>query len=521
MSGNPTMKDYIEVLRQKRRRLRELVPAEKIDQVHRQGRLTARERVEALVDKGTFVEQYAFAEATSNDFGMEAKKVPGDGAIVGHGELEGRVVYLGANDSLIMGGSGASSHIRKLAKTIDLAARTGRPYIQLTDCSGGRIQEGLNIFSYAGSVFHSHTQASGVVPQIAAILGRCAGFGVYGPALMDFIFVVEGSGEMFITGPNVLKEVTGEEITFDALGGAKVCTGVNGVADFRVADEEECFREIRRLLSFLPSSNRELPPLVRSGDDPDRLAPELEEVVPANPNRPFDMLKVIRLIVDDGEFMEVKKDWARNIIVGFGRFDGQPVGIVANQPSALAGTLTIDSSDKSSRFVRFCDAFNLPLIFLVDTPGYLPGVQQEHGGIIRHGAKLLHAYSEATVPKITVVVRKCYGGGHSAMAGHKEHGTDMVFAWPTAEFAIMGAYQAVKLLYRRKLAQAEDPEAFLAEKMEEYRNLFANPYRHASTMCLDDVIEPAETRLRIIRGLRATRGKQEPAVARKHSNIPM
>ena len=492
-----------------------------IEKRHSKGMMTARERIANLVDTDSFVEQYAFAETISTEFDIKKKSALGDGCIVGHAEIDEKSVFIGVNDGMVMGGSGASTHIRKLVKTIDLAVKKGKPYLQLTESSGGRIHEGLNVFSYAGSVFYSHTMASGKIPQICAIMGRCAGFGVYGPALMDFIFIVDEIGEMFITGPKVIKAVTGEEISFKGLGGAEICSKISGVADFRVKNEKECFVQIKRLLSFFPSNNLEMPPIKKGIDDPDRMTPELENIVPAIINQSYNMLMLIKVIVDDSDFMEVKAEWAKNIITGFARFDGQPVGIVANQPDTLAGTLTIDSSDKSARFVRFCDAFNIPLLFLVDTPGYLPGIKQEHEGIIRHGAKLLHAYCEATVPKITVVVRKCYGGGHSAMAGHKEHGTDMVFALPTAEFAVMGANQAVSLLYRKEIQKSQNPESFIKEKINEYEKLFSNPYRHASTMCIDDVIEPKETRIRIIKALKVIKEEKINRNKTMHTNIPL
>jgi len=515
------MKEAIQKLRERRTQAYSAAGAEKIAEARQKGLMTARERVEALLDPGTFHEQYLFAETISREFGLDRKRYPGDGAIVGFGEIDQRRVFVTANDSLVMGGSGASSHIRKLSQTIDQAVKMGSPFIQLNDSSGGRIQEGTDKTSYAGSVFYSHTQASGIIPQITAIMGRCAGYAVYGAALTDFVFIVDGLGEMFITGPAVIREITGEEISFADLGGAKVCTQVNGAADFRVANERECFQQIRRLLSFFPSNYKELPP-DRPTDDPvDRSASELEDIVPSNPWKAYDIKKVIRKILDGEDFMEVKPDFAKSIVVGFGRVGGQSIGVIANQPMFLGGSLTVDSSDKSARFLRFCDAFNIPLLFLVDNPGYLPGVQQEHTGIIRHGAKLLYAFCESTVPKVAVVIRKAYGGGHWAMGGHKSHGTDIIFAWPTAEFAIMGAEQAAKLLYSRELKTATDPTALLQEKIREYRDLFANPYRQAQTMCIDDVIEPGETRLKVIQAFRALKSKHEEKLPRKHGNIPL
>lgn len=520
MAKNEDMQESIRELQRRRSLAHSAAGEEKIAEVHRKGLLTARESVEALLDPGTFCEQYLFGETISREFGLDKKRYPGDGAIVGAGEIAKRLVCVVANDSLIMGGTGASTHVRKWAQTIDQAAKIGCPYIQLSDSPGGRVQEGTNITSYAGSYFYSHTRASGVIPQITAIMGRCAGGAVYGAALCDFVFIVDGLGEMFITGPAVIREITGEEVSFSDLGGARVCTEISGTADFLVASEKECFDQIRRLLSFLPANNRETPPYVRSDDPIDRPVAELESIVPTNPLMAYDIRRVIKKILDNEDFMEVKANFAKNIVIGFGRMGGQSIGIVANQPIFLGGALSIDSSNKSARFIRFCDAFNIPLLFLVDTPGYLPGLREEHGGIIRHGAKLLYAFCEATVPKVSVVIRKSYGGGHWAMGGLKAHGTDFVFAWPSAEFAIMGAQQAIKLLYRRELEAAADPALLLQEKMNEYRALFSNPYRQAQTMCIDDVIEPAETRSKIIQSFKRLRGKREEKVSRKHGNPP-
>ena len=521
MAKDLGMEEAIQKLRERKSQAKGAAGEQKIRDLHQKGLLTARERLEALLDPGTFCEQYPFAETIGRDFGLYRKRYPGDGAIVGWGSIDGQRVYVTANDSLIMGGSGSSTHIRKLSLTIDQAVKNGSPLIQLNDSSGGRIQEGADKTSFALSVFYSNVQASGVVPQITAIMGRCAGYAVYGAALTDFVFIVDGLGEMFITGPAIIREITGEEITFDKLGGARVCTQVNGAADFLVASEQECFQQIRRLLSYFPPNYRELPPDRPSGDPEDRLVPELEDLVPSNPQRAYDIRRVINKIVDGGDFMEAKPDFAKNIVIGFARLGGMSIGIVANQPMFMGGSLTVDSSDKSARFIRFCDAFNIPLLFLVDTPGYLPGIQQEHTGIIRHGAKLLYAFCESTVPKVAVVLRKSYGGGHWAMGGHNYHGTDIAYAWPTAEFAIMGAEQAAKLLYSRELKAAADPAALLQEKVREYRDLFANPYRLAQTMCIDDVIEPGETRLRLINAFRSLKGKKEKKPSRRHGNIPV
>ena len=521
MAKDLGMEEAIQRLRERKSQAKGAAGEQKINDLHQKGLLTARERIEALLDPGTFCEQYPFAETIGRDFGLDRKRYPGDGAIVGWGSIDGQRVYVTANDGLIMGGSGSSTHIRKLSLTIDQAVKNGSPVVQLNDSSGGRIQEGADKTSFAGSVFYSNVQASGVVPQITAIMGRCAGYAVYGAALTDFVFIVDGLGEMFITGPAIIREITGEEISFNDLGGAKACTQINGAADFLVANEQECFQQIRRLLGYFPPNYREVPPDRPSADPGDRLIPELEDMVPSNPQRAYDIRKVIKMIVDEGDFMEAKSDFAKNIVTGFARLGGMSIGIVANQPMFMGGSLTVDSSDKSARFIRFCDAFNIPLLFLVDTPGYLPGIQQEHTGIIRHGAKLLYAFCESTVPKVAVVIRKSYGGGHWAMGGHNSHGTDIAYAWPTAEFAIMGAEQAAKLLYSRELKAAADPAALLQEKIREYRDLFANPYRLAQTMCIDDVIEPGETRLRLIKAFCSLKGKKEKKPSRRHGNIPL
>ena len=521
MAKDVETQEAIQRLRERRAQAYAAAGVEKIAERHRKGLLTARERVEALLDPGTFQEQYLFAETICQDFGLDKKRYPGDGAIVGFGLIDKRLVSVTANDSLIMGGSGSSSHARKIAETIDQAVKIGCPLIQLNDSSGGRIQEGTDKASYSKAILYSNVQASGVIPQITAIMGRCAGFAVYGAALTDFVFIVDGLGEMFITGPAIIREVTGEEISFADLGGARVCTRINGAADFLVANENECFEEIRRLLSFFPSNYRESP-ADRPTDDPfNRPVPQLEDILPSNPQKAYDIRRVIEKILDDEDFMEVKKDFAKNIVVGFGRMGGQSIGVVANQPMFLGGCFTVDSSDKSARFIRFCDAFNIPLLFLEDTPGYLPGVKQEYAGIIRHGAKHLYAFCESTVPKVTVVIRKAYGGGHWAMGGNKSHGTDIIYSWPNAEFAIMGAPQAAKLLYRRELKASAEPEVLLQQKIKEYRDLFANPYRQAATMNIDDIIEPAETRFKVIQAFQALKGKREAKPPRRHGNIPL
>lgn len=485
------------------------------------GKLTARERIDLLLDPGSFEEVYTFAQTLCTDFGLDEKSCLGDGLTTGFGAIDGRRVAVLAHDVTVLGGSGTCTHLRKWCDIIDTAARVGIPVIQLNDSGGGRVQEGFRYLSFSGSVFYSNTQASGVVPQITAILGRNAGHGVYGAALTDFIFMVDGIGEMYITGPVVIKSVTSEEISYEDLGGAKVHTRATGVADLRFPTEKECLQNIRKILSFLPQNWREKAPSVVCKDDPRRADPALNNILPASHQQVYDMKRIIRLIVDDNEFFELKPEFARNIIIGFARFGGRSVGIIANQPLHLAGCLTVDSSVKSSRFVRFCDAFNIPMLFLVDTPGYLPGVDQEHSGIIKHGAKLLYAVCEATVPKISVVIRKAYGGGNMAMGGHKEHGMDFVFSWPTGEFAIMGAEQAAALLYRKEIHEAHAPEELLRQKVEEYRERFANPYYYASSMNVDDVIAPEETRWRVISGLNILDGKVRSRKEFRHGNMPL
>jgi len=515
------MEKYLKKLRQMREKAVLGGGKEQIEKQHAQGKYTARERLEKLLDPGSFHETGMMAETICTDFGLDKKRFLGDALVSGYGKINGRRVSLFASDATVMGGSGQSSHIRKIVEAIDNAGKFGIPLIQLYDSSGGRVQEGHGQIAFSGSNFQSHTEVSGVVPQISAILGRCAGFAVYASALTDFVIMVDPIGEMYITGPRIIKEVTGEEISLADLGGAKVHAQITGCADFRVKSEEECFELIKRLLSYIPSNCQEQPPVVDSRDDPERMDEELEKIVPPDPKKSYGMHKVILRLVDNGEFLEVKREFARNIITGFARMNGKPVGIVANQPTVYAGSLSVDSSDKSARFIRFCDAFNIPIITLIDTPGYLPGVKQEHMGIIRHGAKLLYAFCEATVPKISVVIRKGYGGGLFALGGHKMHETDMVMAWPNAEFAVMGAEEAVELLYRKELSNAEGRDELKKRMVEEYREKFANPYYVASRMVIHDVIEPRETRKKIIASIEYSFGKRTPRLWKKHGNMPL
>lgn len=494
--------------------------AEKIKKQHESGKMTARERIGMLLDKGSFVEIDAFVESRSIEFDMQKKKVPGDGVVTGYGTIDGRLVCLAAQDFTVIGGSLGEMHAQKITKVMDMAMKMGVPFISINDSGGARIEEGIDALKGFGEIFYRNTLASGVIPQISVIMGPCAGGAVYSPAITDFVFMVENTSQMFITGPQVIKAVTGEDVTFEALGGAAVHSGISGVAHFKCASEKECLEDIKKLLSFLPDNNLSGVPAYKCNDDVNRLADELDDIVPEESNKPYDMLEVIKGVVDNGAFFEVHKEYAQSIIVGFGRIGGSTIGIVANQPKVLAGVLDINSSDKAARFVRFCDAFNVPIVSFTDVPGYLPGVSQEHGGIIRHGAKLLYAYSEATVPKINVIVRKAYGGAYIAMSS-RHLGADMVFSWPSAEIAVMGPDGAANIIFRKEINQADDPDAARAARIEEYRNKFSNPYIAASRGYVDDVIEPATTRPRLASALQMLAGKRENRPAKKHGNIPL
>ncbi|HWQ14984.1 MAG TPA: acyl-CoA carboxylase subunit beta [Roseiflexaceae bacterium] len=514
-----TTKERIEDLRRRREQARTTDPQAAARQ-HARGKLTARERVERLLDPGSFVELDAFAVHRATAFGMDRQKPLGDGVITGHGTIDGRPVCLFSQDFTVFGGSLGEVFAEKICKVMDLALRMGVPCIGLNDSGGARIQEGVVSLGGYAEIFYRNVLASGVIPQISLIAGPCAGGAVYSPAMTDFILMVKGSSQMFITGPDVIKTVTGEEVGFEELGGAMTHNARSGVAHFAAEDEDEAFAQLRTLLSFLPANNLEDPPAIPPTDDPQRMQDALQTIVPDNPRKAYDMLQVIELVMDEGSFFEVQPFYARNIIVGFARLDGQAVGVVANQPAHLAGTLDIDSSIKAARFVRFCDAFNIPLVTFVDVPGFLPGTQQEYGGIIRHGAKLLYAYCEATVPKLTVITRKAYGGAYDVMAS-KHIRADFNFAWPTAEIAVMGVDAAVRIIFRKELAQAQDPASRQAELAEDYQNRFANPYIAAERGYLDDVIEPRETRPALIRALRLARSKRQNLPPRKHGNIPL
>jgi propionyl-CoA carboxylase beta chain len=514
------VKEPLEELRAREAAALEGGGAERRQAQHDRGKLTARERLDLLLDPGSFVEIDAFVTHRSRDFGLEDQRIPGDGVVTGHGTVDGRTVWVFSQDFTVFGGSLSEAHAEKICKVLDLALKTGHPVVGLNDSGGARIQEGVASLGGYAEIFLRNTLASGVVPQISAILGPCAGGAVYSPAITDFVCMVEGVSYMFVTGPNVVKTVTHEEVSFEDLGGAEVHATKSGVAHFSFPDEPACLAEIRRLLSYLPANNREDPPLVDGGDDPDRECPALRDAVPENPNKPYDVHSVIREVIDRDSFLEVHAGFAPNLVVGFARLGGRPVGVVANQPAVLAGVLDIDASVKGARFVRFCDAFNLPLVTFVDVPGFLPGTAQEWGGIIRHGAKLLYAYCEATVPKLTVILRKAYGGAYDVMSSKHIRG-DLNLAWPTAEIAVMGPKGAVEVLMRREIAAAEDPAALVEERTEEYRQRFAHPYIAAERGYVDAVIDPAETRRRLVRGLAALGTKRDANPPRKHGNLPL
>jgi propionyl-CoA carboxylase beta chain len=507
-------------LRERVRRAEEGGGAERQERQHRDGKLTARERVELLLDEGSFEELDKLVEHRCLDFGMADQKVPGDGVVSGHGRVDGRLVYVFAQDFTVFGGSLSETNAQKICKVMDLAMKMGAPIVGLNDSGGARIQEGVASLGGYADIFLRNTLCSGVVPQISAILGPCAGGAVYSPAITDFNLMVKDTSYMFVTGPDVIKTVTHEEVSKEDLGGAMTHNARSGVAHFAVEDDRACLALIRELLSYLPSNNTEEPPSCRTDDPPDREEAALDSLVPAEPTKPYDIKRLIEAVVDDRRFLEVHEHFAPNIVVGFARFGGRSAGVVANQPAVLAGCLDIDASVKGARFVRFCDAFNIPLVTFEDVPGFLPGTAQEFGGIIRHGAKLLYAFAEATVPKITVITRKAYGGAYCVMAS-KHIRTDLNFAYPTAEIAVMGPEGAVNVLHRRELQRASDPEALRARKVAEFREKFANPYVAAERGFVDEVIEPRQTRRKIISGLDMTRGKRDRNPPKKHGNIPL
>lgn len=491
-----------------------------VERQHREGKLTARERIERLLDPGSFTEEFMLAETQVTDFGMAERRMPTDGVVTGSGTIGGRTVYVFAQDRTILQGSVGQAHGEKIAYVIDTARKVGVPVIGLFDSVGARIQEGLDATRAIGKIFYANSIASGVIPQISAIMGPCIGVAAYSPALTDFTFFVRGSGQMFITGPAVIKQVTGEEVSMEDLGGAKIHSEISGCADVVTEDDQECLERIRTLVSLLPSCAGQRSPVVATGDDPDRRVDDLEALVPADSRKAYNVVPVIKRLVDNGDFFEMKPRFARNIVVGFGRLDGQTVGFVANQPNWFAGAIDVDAADKAARFIRFCDAFDIPIVTLVDVPGFMPGVAQEKGGIIRHGAKMLFAYSEATVPKITVYLRKGYGGAKQAMCT-RELGADQVLVWPGVELAVMGAEGAVDVLYRREIESADNPDEVRQQKIAEFNERFSGPFDALSKLFAHAVIQPGETRIRLIRALRALATKREDRPRKKHSVMPV
>lgn len=511
--------DKINELYDKRRAIELGGGDERIDKQHERGKLTARERIELLLDPDTFVELKPFVTHRTTDFGMEKQVGPGDGVVTGYGKVNGRPIYLFSQDFTVFGGALGEMHAMKIANVMDLAAKNGTPFIGLNDSGGARIQEGVVSLDGYGEIFYRNAIYSGVIPQISVILGPCAGGAVYSPAITDFVFMTDHTSQMFITGPKVIETVTGETISSEALGGSIVHNRISGNAHFRGKDEEEVLRSVRRLLSYLPQNNEEKTPVMpyEEGED---YRPELTEVVPFESIRPYDIRKVIEQVVDEDSFMEVQPEFAKNLVIGLARIKGETVSLVCNQPRVMAGGLDINSSDKGARFIRFCDAFNIPIITFEDVSGFFPGVKQEHGGIIRHGAKILYAYSEATVPKMTVILRKAYGGAYVAL-NSKSIGADVVFAWPNAEIAVMGPEGAANIIFAKEIANSANPEATRAAKIEEYREKFANPYVAASHGMVDDVIDPRETRIKLVEALDMMRNKKETRPKKKHGNIPL
>jgi acetyl-CoA carboxylase carboxyltransferase component len=491
-----------------------------VERQHAKGKMLARERIEYLLDPGSFQELDMLARHRAHGMGLENDRPYTDGVITGWGTIDGRKVFLFSQDFTVFGGALGEVFAEKIHKVMDLAQSVGAPFIGLNDGAGARIQEGVVSLASYGGIFYRNVQSSGVIPQISVILGPCAGGAVYSPALTDFIFMVSETSHMFITGPDVVKTVTGEDVTLEELGGAMTHASKSGVATFVAADEQACLDQVRYLISFLPSNNLEEPPTFAPTDDPERRCPELIDMMPDSPNKPYDMVKIVEVVFDDSEFFEYYPHWAKSIVCGFARLDGKVVGVVGNQPQILAGVLDIESSEKAARFVRTCDAFNIPLVTFVDVPGFLPGVDQEYGGIIRHGAKLLYAYCESTVPRIQVITRKAYGGAYVVM-NSKSIGADLAYAWPSAELAVMGPSGAVDIVYRRELQQASDPDTRRAELVEEYTERYANPYNAAERGYIDDVIDPAETRVKLIAGLDMLRSKREELPKRKHGNVPL
>ncbi|WP_432663316.1 carboxyl transferase domain-containing protein [Wukongibacter baidiensis] len=507
-------------LEEMRRKINEGGGKKRIEAQHKRGKLTARERLNLLFDEGSFVEIDAFVKHRCVNFGMENVDTPGEGVVAGYGMVNGRLVYAYAQDFTVVGGSLGEMHAAKICKVLDNALKVGAPVVGINDSGGARIQEGIDSLAGFGDIFYRNTIASGVIPQITAIMGPCAGGAVYSPAITDFIFMVEQTSQMFITGPQVIKTVTGEDVSSEVLGGAMTHNRISGVAHFADKTEEEAIERIKRLLSFLPSNNLEDPPNFEVQDNINRIEERLNEIIPDSPNKPYDMNDVIALLADNGDFLECQPFYAQNIITGFMRLNGATVGVIANQPKVLAGCLDINASDKSARFIRTCDAFNIPILSLVDVPGFLPGSNQEHGGIIRHGAKMLFAYSEATVPKVTVITRKAYGGAYIAMCS-RHLKADIVLAWPSAEIAVMGPEGAANIIFRKDIADSDDPITTRQRKIEEYKKEFATPYKAAERGYVDDIIEPNVTRPRLVDSFNMLASKRETRPAKKHGNIPL
>jgi propionyl-CoA carboxylase beta chain len=515
-----SMREKLDLLERRRAEAEQGGGAARLKAQHAKGKLSARERLDAFLDEGSFTELDRFVTHRSTDFGLGEQIVYGDGVVTGFGRVHGRLVYVFSQDFTVLGGSLSETHAEKICKIMDLAMRNGAPVIGLNDSGGARIQEGVVSLGGYADIFLRNTLASGVVPQISAILGPCAGGAVYSPAITDFTFMVRGTSYMFVTGPNVVKTVTHEDVTMEQLGGADTHGGTSGVSHFTCGSELECLEQIRTLLSYLPSNNVDAPPRGAGTDPRDRRDEALLDLVPDNANKPYDMHEVLKRVIDDGEFLEVQPDYAANIIVGFARLGGHSVGIIANQPAVLAGVLDINASVKAARFIRFCDCFNIPLVTFEDVPGFLPGLAQEHGGIIKHGAKLLFAYCEATVPKLTVITRKAYGGAYDVMSSKHIRG-DWNVAWPTAEIAVMGPKGAVEILFKKEIAESADPSAATEEKVAEYSGKFANPYVAASRGFVDDIIDPRDTRPRLIDALESLQGKRDRNPPKKHGNIPL
>ncbi|MDP2945669.1 MAG: carboxyl transferase domain-containing protein [Atribacterota bacterium] len=515
-----SINDLIKTLREKEEKVKAGGGEKRIKAQHEKGKLTARERIGFLLDKDSFVELDLLVEHRCSNFGMDEVETPGEGVVTGYGTIDRRLIYVFAQDFTVIGGSLGEMHAKKICKVLDMAMKMGAPCIGINDSGGARIQEGVDSLSGYGQIFYRNTIASGVIPQISIIVGPAAGGAVYSPAIMDFVFMVKNVSIMHITGPDVIRAVTGEVVTSEKLGGAMTHNRKSGVAHFAAENEEEVYQMVRELISYLPSNNLETPPLAECKDDPNRMEEALLNIVPTDPNKPYEMRDVIRHIIDEGDFFESHAYFATNMLTGFARLNGQSIGIIANQPKVLAGCLDIDASDKAARFIRFCDAFNIPILTLVDVPGFLPGTAQEFGGIIRHGAKLLYAYSEATVPKVTLIVRKSYGGAYLAMCS-RDLRADQVIAWPTAEIAVMGSQGAANIIFRKEIAKADDPEKVRQEKIDEFQLKFSNPYEAAKRGYVDMVIDPRETRPRLITTFEMLSTKRESRPTKKHGNFPV